>query len=76
MIDKQTNILNKLEYLKDTLLDYAADHFPYDVNQWPIELQYDFDDIETIETGITEYDVPITDNEMLRCNKLYKRYNI
>ena len=76
MIDKQTNILNKIEYLKDTLLDYAADHFPYDINEWPIELEYDFDDIETIEIGITEYDVPITDNEMLRCNKLYKRYNI
>ena len=76
MIDKQTNILNKLEYLKDTLLDYAADHFPYDVNQWPDELQYDFDDIETIETGITEYDMPITNNEMLRCNKLYKRYTL
>ena len=39
-------------------------------------LEYDLDDIETIETGITEYDIPITDNEMLRCNKLYKRYNI
>ena len=76
MIDKQTNILNKIEYLKDTLLDYAADHFPYDVNQWPDELQYDFDDIETIETGITEYDMPITNNEMLRCNKLYKRYTL
>jgi len=76
VIDKQTNILNKLEYLKDTLLDYAADHFPYDVNQWPDELQYDFDDIETIETGITEYDMPITNNEMLRCNKLYKRYTL
>ena len=76
MIDKQTNILNKIEYLKDTLLDYAADHLPNDINEWPIELQYDFDDIETIETGITEYDIPITNNEMIRCNKLYKRYNI
>ena len=76
MIDKQTNILNKIEYLKDTMLDYAADHFPYDINQWPDELQYDFDDIETIETGITEYDIPITNNEMLRCNKLYKRYQL
>ena len=76
MIDKQTNILNKIEYLKDTMLDYAADHFPYDINQWPDELQYDFDDIETIETGITEYDIPITNNEMLRCNTIYKRYNI
>ena len=73
MIDKQTNILNKIEYLIDTLLDYAADR--YDLNLWPIELEYDFDDIETIETGITEYDIPITNNEMLRCNKLYKRYN-
>ena len=72
MIDKQTNILNKIEYLKDTLLHYAADH--YDHNTWPIELQYDFDDIETIETSITEYDIPITDNEMLRCNKIYKKY--
>ena len=68
------DILNKLEQLKDTLLDYAADR--YDLNRWPIELVYDFDDIETIETGITEYDIPITDNEMIRCNKLYKRYNI
>jgi hypothetical protein len=76
VIDKQTNILNKIEYLKDTMLDYAADHFPYDINQWPDELQYDFDDIETIETGITEYDIPITNNEMLRCNKLYKRYQL
>ena len=76
MIDKQTNILNKIEYLKDTILDYAADHFPYDINEWPVELQYDFDDIETIETGITEYDIPITNNEMLRCNTIYKRYNI
>ena len=75
MIDKQTNILNKIEYLKDTLLDYAADHH-YNLNQWPDELQYDFDDIETIETGITEYDMPITNNEMLRCNKLYKRYTL
>jgi hypothetical protein len=75
VIDKQTNILNKIEYLKDTILDYAADHFPYDINEWPVELQYDFDDIETIETGITEYDIPITDNEMIRCNRLYKRYN-
>ena len=40
MIDKQTNILNKIEYLKDTLLDYAADR--YDLNRWPIELEYDF----------------------------------
>ena len=72
MIDKQTNILYKIECLKDVILDYAGDR--YDINEWPIELQYDFDDIETIETGITEYDVPITDNEMLRCNKLYKRY--
>ena len=76
MIDKQTNILNKLEYLKDTILDYAADHFPYAANQWPDELQYDFDDVETIETGITEYNEPITNNEMLRCNKLYKRYTL
>ena len=72
MIDKQTNILYKIECLKDVILDYAADH--YNHNTWPIELQYDFDDIETIETGITEYDVPITDNEMLRCNKIYKKY--
>ena len=75
MIDKQTNILEKIEYLKDIILDYAADRH-YDVTSWPIELQYDFDDIETIEIGITEYDIPITDNEMIRCNKLYKRYNI
>ena len=74
MTDKEENILNKIEYLKDTILDYAGDL--YDINEWPIELQYDFDDIETIETGITEYDIPITDNEMLRCNTLYKRYNI
>ena len=74
MIDKQTNILNKIEYLKDTLLDYAADR--YDLNRWPIELEYDLDDIETIEIGITEYNIPITENEMIRCNKLYKRYNI
>ena len=74
MIDKQTNILNKIEYLKNTILDYAEDL--YDINQWPVELQYDFDDIETIETCITEYNEPITNNEMLRCNKLYKRYQL
>ena len=74
MIDKQTNILNKIEYLIDTLLDYAADR--YDLNRWPIELEYDLDDIETIETGITEYNIPITEEEMIRCNRLYKRYNI
>jgi hypothetical protein len=74
MTDKEENILNKIEYLKDTILDYAGDR--YDINQWPDELQYDFDDIETIETGITEYNVPITDNEMIRCNEIYKRYNI
>ena len=74
MTDKEENILNKIEYLKDMILDYAADH--YDTNQWPDELQYDFDDIETIETGITEYDMPITNNEMIRCNKLYKRYTL
>ena len=68
------DILDKIELLKDTLLDYAADH--YDINQWPDELEYDFDYIETIETGITEYDIPITEEEMIRCNKLYKRYNI
>ena len=72
MIDKQANILYKIECLKDVILDYAGDR--YDINQWPDELQYDFDDVETIETGITEYDVPITDNEMLRCNKIYKKY--
>ena len=74
MTDKEENILNKIEYLKDTILDYAGDL--YDINQWPDELQYDFDDIETIETGITEYNIPITNNEMLRCNKLYKRYTL
>jgi len=74
MTDKEENILNKIEYLKDTILEYAGDL--YDINQWPDELQYDFDDIETIETGITEYDIPITDNEMLRCNKIYKRYTL
>ena len=74
MTDKEENILNKIEYLKDTILDYAGDL--YDINQWPDELQYDFDDIETIETGITEYDMPITNNEMIRCNKLYKRYTL
>ena len=68
------DVLDKIEYLKDTLLDYAADR--YDINQWPDELQYDFEDIETIETGITEYDIPITEEEMIRCNRLYKRYNI
>ena len=68
------DILDKIELLKDTLLDYAADR--YDINQWPDELQYDFDDIETIEIGITEYNIPITEEEMIRCNKLYKRYNI
>ena len=68
------DILDKIEYLKDVILDYAADR--YDINQWPDELQYDFEDIETIETGITEYDIPITEEEMIRCNKLYKRYNI
>jgi hypothetical protein len=73
-MNKQTNILNKIEYLKNTILDYAEDL--YDINQWPVELQYDFDDVETIETGITEYDIPITNNEMLRCNKLYKRYTL
>jgi len=74
MTDKEENILNKIEYLKDTILEYAGDL--YDINQWPDELQYDFDDIETIETGITEYNIPITNNEMLRCNKLYKRYTL
>ena len=74
MIDKQTNILYKIEYLKDVILDYAADQ-DYDLNQWPDELQYDYEDIETIEIGITKYDTPITDNEMIRCNRLYKRYN-
>ena len=68
------DILDKIELLKDTLLDYAGDR--YDINQWPDELQYDFDDIETIEIGITEYNIPITEEEMIRCNKLYKRYNI
>jgi len=68
------DVLDKIEYLKDVILDYAADR--YDINQWPDELQYDFEDIETIETGITEYDIPITEEEMIRCNKLYKRYNI
>ena len=74
MIDKQANILYKIECLKDVILDYAGDR--YDINEWPIELQYDFDDVETIETGITEYNEPITNNEMLRCNKLYKRYTL
>ena len=69
------DILNKLEQLKDTLLDYAADRH-YDVSSWPVELEYDFDDIETIEIGITEYNIPITEEEMIRCNRLYKRYNI
>ena len=68
------DVLDKIELLKDTLLDYAGDR--YDINQWPDELQYDFEDIETIETGITEYNVPITEEEMIRCNRLYKRYNI
>ena len=68
------DVLDKIEYLKDVILDYAADR--YDINQWPDELQYDFEDIETIETGITEYNVPITEEEMIRCNRLYKRYNI
>ena len=68
------DVLDKIEYLKDVILDYAADR--YDINQWPDELQYDFEDVETIETGITEYDIPITEEEMIRCNKLYKRYNI
>tara|TARA_R110002020_G_scaffold94088_1_gene226726 strand:+ start:364 stop:576 length:213 start_codon:yes stop_codon:yes gene_type:complete len=68
------DILDKIELLKDTLLDYAGDR--YDINQWPDELQYDLDDIETIEIGITEYNIPITEEEMIRCNKLYKRYNI
>ena len=74
-MNKQTNILNKIEHLKNTLLDYAADRH-YDVTSWPIELEYDFDDIETIEIGITQYDIPITEEEMIRCNRLYKRYNI
>ena len=68
------DVLDKIEYLKDVILDYAADR--YDINQWPDELQYDFEDVETIETGITEYNVPITEEEMIRCNRLYKRYNI
>ena len=68
------DVLDKIEYLKDVILDYAGDR--YDINQWPDELQYDFEDVETIETGITEYDIPITEEEMIRCNKLYKRYNI
>ena len=68
------DILDKIELLKDILLDYAGDR--YDINQWPDELQYDLDDIETIEIGITEYNIPITEEEMIRCNKLYKRYNI
>ena len=68
------DILDKIELLKDILLDYAGDR--YDINQWPDELQYDFDDIETIEIGITEYNIPITEEEMIRCNRLYKRYNI
>jgi hypothetical protein len=68
------DVLDKIEYLKDVILDYAGDR--YDLNQWPDELQYDYEDIETIEIGITEYDIPITDNEMIRCNRLYKRYNI
>ena len=68
------DVLDKIEYLKDVILDYAADR--YDINQWPDELQYDFEDIETIETGITEYDIPITEEEMIRCNRLNKRYNI
>ena len=68
------DILDKIELLKDTLLDYDGDR--YDINQWPDELQYDLDDIETIEIGITEYNIPITEEEMIRCNKLYKRYNI
>ena len=50
------DILDKIELLKDTLLDYAGDR--YDINQWPDELQYDLDDIETIEIGITEYNIP------------------
>lgn len=74
MTDKETTILNKIEYLKDMILDYAADH--YDTNQWPDALQSDFNDVETIETGITQYNEPITNNEMLRCNKLYKRYTL
>ncbi len=65
-------ILYKLELLKELILDYAADR--YDIEQWPIGLQYDLDDIETIETCITEYNHPITKSEMIRCNKLYKRY--
>ena len=74
VIDKQTNILYKIECLKDVILDYVGDR--YDINQWPDELQYDFDDVETIEIGITQYDIPITEEEMIRCNTLYKRYNI
>ena len=69
------DILYKIELLKDTILDYAADRH-YDITSWPIELEYDFDDVETIEIGITEYNIPITEEEMIRCNRLYKRYNI
>ena len=74
MTDKEATILNKIEYLKDMILDYAADH--YDTNQWPDELQYDFDDVETIETRITRFSHTIKTKEMHRCNKLYKRYTL
>ena len=40
------DILYKIECLKDVILDYAGDR--YDINQWPDELQYDFEDVETI----------------------------
>ena len=74
MIDKQANILYKIECLKDVILDYAGDR--YDINQWPDELQYDFDDVETIETRITRFSHTIKTKEMHRCNKLYKRYTL
>ena len=72
MIDKQTNILKKIDHLKNTILDYAAYH--YDANHWPTELQYDFDHIETIEMGIVEYNDSITNNQMKICNGIYKNY--
>ena len=80
---------NDLEYLDEKIHDVSSELDDkcdnYDVEDIinsnigcvdDLLTQYDLDDIETIEIGITEYNIPITEEEMIRCNKLYKRYNI
>ena len=73
MIDKQTNILNKIVLLKNTLLDYANEKsMP---GAWTEELEKDFETIEQLEH---DYNInkKLFPGDMRLCNKLYKRYLI